>query len=58
MAVIDLDDYRKQGKEEIIFEDDDALIDFIYTWMESILTKKEMNLIASRLEQMEINNEL
>jgi len=58
MAVIDLDDYRKQGKEEIIFEDDDALIDFIYTWMESILTKQEMNLIASRLEQMEINNEL
>ena len=58
MAVIDLDDYRKGNKEEIIFEDDDALIDFIYTWMESILTKKEINLIAKRLEQMEINNEL
>ena len=58
MAVIDLDDYRKGNKEEIIFEDDDALIDFIYTWMESILTKKEINLIAKRLEQMERNNEL
>ena len=49
--IIDLDDYRKEG-EQIIFEDEDTFVDFFYTWLESIMTEKEIMIIAQRLERL------
>ena len=52
MSIINLDDYRKKDTSEIIFADDDALVEFIYTWMEAILTEAEIMKIAQRLEKL------
>ena len=52
MSIINLDDYRKKDTSEIVFEDDDALVEFIYTWMQEILTEAEIMKIAQRLEKL------
>jgi hypothetical protein len=44
---------RQKESEQVIFDDVDALIDFIHDWLESILTKREMLIVASRIEDME-----
>ena len=44
---------RQKDSQEIIFDDVDALIDFIHDWLETIVTKEEMMLIARRLENTE-----
>ena len=52
MGVINLDDYRQKDKSEIVFEDEDALVDFIYTWLQTIMSEPEIMKIAQRLEQL------
>jgi len=44
---------RQKDSQEIIFDDVDALIDFIHDWLETIVTKEELMIIARRLENME-----
>ena len=51
--ILNIDDYRKQDAQQVIFETEDALVEFIHDWLESILTKKEMLIVASRIEDME-----
>ena len=52
--ILNIDDYRKQDAQQVIFKTEDALVEFIHDWLESILTKKEMLIVASRIEDMEI----
>ena len=51
--ILNIDDYRKQDAQQVIFETEDALVEFIHDWLESILTKREMLIVASRIEDME-----
>jgi len=51
--ILNIDDYRKQDAQQVIFKTEDALVEFIHDWLESILTKKEMLIVASRIEDME-----
>ena len=51
--ILNIDDYRKQDAQQVIFETEDALVEFIHNWLESILTKREMLIVASRIEDME-----
>ena len=43
--ILNIDDYRKQDAQQVIFKTEDALVEFIHDWWESILTKKEICVI-------------
>jgi len=50
--ILNIEDYRKKDAQQVIFKDDDALVEFIHDWLESILTRKEMLIVARRLEEI------